>query len=762
MGLDLLLGNGQGVACTKKLKRSNAYATPANLILNKKPPSLSRTMHTFIQYVNKFPLTTDIRKSGALSILHGTKRPLYPNRKKPYKYMERPVRIGDRYCIKDVEGKLYDIEAFIKEESLKPVKNFIDNILLPSYGQPVKYTILRTADEVEQALKSFLALGRPISMDIETSGLDPYTSVICGIGMTSSASGGVYIPLAHYPDVTHRMLIDNDEDNNYALPDKAKTTKLIQEYMGKIPFVGHNMKFEYKMFKVNYNVDIQIEHCTMLGEYIIDERLKYRYNLGASVKERFPEIPTWKESKEFLKMILYLPPSKVGRYCVRDCAYTYLLYLNQLAYIHKYVKRLYYEIDLPYTKCAADAELHGFELDEQYIETLSNELLNLKNNAEAEIKKLAGADFDVASPQQLQKVLFDKMGFEVIKTTKTGRSTDKRTLEKLRDKTNHPIFQQILDFRLYSKLQSTYTTAYLEQKNKVTGRLHPSFMLTTTVTGRISCTDPNLQNIPKNASSLIRKMFLAPKGHVLIFSDYSGQETRILAALSRDLNLIRAYNPCFKCDRVANCPKNQGVATKDLPPECHEQDLHSMVAKILYPDIIKDTPVWEIKENKDKKIKRCRSLSKAITFALCYGSSAIGIADTTGMTVEEAEALQNLYFQKFPNVKKAIREAHESAVNNGYVIDLAGRYRHMTKLAIPHSKDNPNSPFYKKPYLDDEGWVKGVKKGMYGGISSELRQAQNFPMQGTAASMTKEASVCLRRRFKEMKHRPQLVGFIHD
>ena len=759
MALSSLLGDSK-----LKIKRPPPKRAEIDPIVKKdKPPSISREMSTFIKYVNKFPPIKDIHKSGAFTILHGVKRPLHRNMTKPYLYPERPVKINGKYYIRDKFKDLYALESIINPKSLPAVKNFIDNAVLPSFGKPVKYTILRTDEEVEAALKSFKALNRPISMDIETSGLDPYTSRICGIGLASSASGGVYIPLVHVKDNSSEMLLTNNpEDHNYTLPHQGKTTKLIKEHFGSIPFIGHNMKFEYGMFKVNYNVDVNIAHCTMLGEYIIDERLKFRYGLGASVKERFPETPSWKESKEFITNIMILPPSMVGRYCVRDCAYTYLLYLNQLAYIHKYVKRLYYEIDLPYTKCAAEAELHGFELDEEYINTLSDELLGLKQEAEREILKLAGHDLDVASPQQLQKVLFDEMDMPVLKTTKTGKSTDKKTLERLRDRTHNPICQQILNYRLYSKLQSTYTTAYLDQINPVTGRLHPSFMLTTTVTGRISCVDPNLQNIPKNASSLIRKMFLAPKDHVLIFSDYSGQETRVLAALSGDLNLIRAYNPCFKCPDVDSCPKKKGVAEKDLPLKCHEQDLHSMVAKILYPDILKDIPVWEIKGNKDKKVKRCRSLSKAITFALCYGSSAMGIADTTGMSVEEAEALQELYFKKFPRVKEAIRRAHTFAIEHGYVIDLAGRYRHLTKLAIPFDKDDPECPFYKEPTLSDDGWVTGVKKGQYGGISGELRQSQNFPMQGTAASMTKEASVCLRRRFKKMKHRPQLVGFIHD
>ena len=721
---------------------------------------LSMSMERFFKYVNTYPLDSDLRKSAAFSLLNPIKRPLYAKHTRPYIYPERLMVVKDKVILRDSDYNSYSLENFVDENKFDRVSDFVKNILAVTYGKEPKYTIIRTAEEAEQALKSFLALGRPISMDIETSGLDPYTSRICGVGLSSSASGGVYIPLVHIK--TKELLSNDPEDNNYTMPDSGKMTKLIREYMPKIPFIGHNMKFEYGMFKINYNIEIDIAHCTMLGEYAIDERLKRRYSLGASVGERFREVMKWKESKDFIKNIINLPPSRVGRYCVRDVCFTYLLYMAQLAYIHKYVKRVYYEIDLPYTYCASEAELHGFELDKEYVLTLADKLNADRDEQAEKIYEIVGHECDIASNQKLQQVLYDEMKFPVIKTTKTGKSTDKATLGKLLYMTKNPIFQHILDWRTYAKLASTYTTAYFDHINPITNRIHPSYMLTTTVTGRISCTNPNLQNIPKNASSLIRRMFLAPKGYILIFADYSGQEIRVLTALSRDENLLKAHNPCRNCNKAGSksCPK----VTKmdEWPKECHPVDVHSLVATKLFKKELAGIPVWEIKGSKDKKVKRCRSLAKSIDFALVYGGGPDGIAEKSGITVEEARALVEEYFKQFPGVRRVIDELHETALSTGQVQDLAGRYRHFIYAAMEPDKDDPASPFWQEPEKTASGFIRGIKKGWYGKVTSELRQAQNFPMQGTAASMTKEASVCMRNRFRQLPHRPSLIGFIHD
>lgn len=732
--------------------------------------TLSKKLRSFINYLNTHSPDDDMTKSAAFTILHGYSRPLEPRRYAMYTFTERFIEKDGKVFLRDKEYNKIPLSLLIKPEHLKSVSAFISNNILPSFNKSVRFTILRTAEEVEKALKYFKSLKRPISMDIETSGLDPYTCDICGIGMASSAAGGVYIPLNHVQvEASKRLLTDDPEAMDYTMPDKGKTVKLLKKYMPDIPVLGHNMKFEYGFYKTVLGIDLNIVHCTMLGEYIIDERLKRRYNLGASVGERFPEVMQWKESKEFIKNIKILSPSMVGRYCVRDCAYTYLLYLAQYAYINKYFKRLYYEVDLPYLKCAADAELHGFELDEEYIEGLSDKLLSMQEELDALIYKEAGHEFDIDSVQQLQKVLYDEMQFPKIKTTKTGVSTDRGTLQALSKMTKHPIFQLILDRRGTKKLQSTYTLGYLSQINPITNRLHTSYMLTTTVTGRISCTNPNLQNIPKNASSLIRKMFKAPEGSILIFADYNGQEVRVLTALSRDEGLIKAHNPCYKCSKfnTKECPK---IAKTELPMECHPVDIHSYVATRVFPDVLAGLAPWEIKEisdkpnktEKEKQIKVCRSRAKAVTFALTYGSTVQGIAEKQGMTVDEAQALVDEYFRQFPGVKETIEKLHAFAIEHGYIEDMAGRRRRFRYLGIEPDKNDNASPFYMPLTKQDNGFMRGIKKGYYGKVSGELRQTQNFPMQGTSASMTKEASVILRREFSKMPSKPCIIGFIHD
>lgn len=753
---DMLPGKKGGKASQKEpITISSGVDTREKLDLK----SVSLKMRKFIKYVNDNKLNSELRRSAAFTILHGYERPLNPRRYKPYAYQERFIERRGEICLRDTKFNTCPIKMFIKEEHQAEVDAFIRNNILSSFGAPVLAKVARNVEQVEKALKHFVKQNRPISLDIETNGLDPYTSQICGVGLSCSAAGGVYIPLHHVKaEHIEKMLTSDPEDHDYTMPDKEETIKLLQKYLPMMKFIGHNMKFEYSMFKVILGIDLNIAHCTMLGEYMMDERLKYRYNLGASVSEHFPEIPNWKESKDFILNIQYLPPNRVGRYCVRDCAYTYLLYLVQYAYLNKYVPRVFNEIEIPYIKCAAEAELHGFELDEEYIQELSNVLIAQKEAVDQEIYKAAGKEFDIDSVQQLQQVLYKEMKYPVIKTTRTGISTDRDTLDKLLKRTNDEIFQHILDHRTYQKLSSTYTTGYLEQLNEITGRLHPSFMLTTTVTGRISCTNPNLQNIPNNASDLIRKMFMAPKDHVLIFADYGGQEVRVLAALSEDENLIRAYNPCYKCEKAgkADCPKEKGI--KKLPAECRQMDIHSLVASKVFADQIGNTPVWEIKT----KFKRLRSMAKAVTFALCYGSTVAGIANKQGITIEEAQKIVDDYFEQFPRVKEAIEKIHKHALEHGYTKDMAGRYRRYKYLGKEADNKDAESPFWRDPYFHADGHVVGVKKGWYSKISAELRQAQNYPMQGTSASMTKEAAVKLRERFLQMISRPNLVGYIHD
>lgn len=262
---------------------------------------------------------------------------------------------------------------------------------------------------------------------------------------------------------------------------------------------------------------------------------------------------------------------------------------------------------------------------------------------------------------------------------------------------------------------------------------------------------------------------MAPKGYVLIFADYSGQEVRVLTALSRDEGLIKAHNPCYKCDKFnkKSCPK---VAGKELPVECKPIDIHSYVASKVFPDILAGIPVWQIKEicDKDNKtdaekiIKKCRARAKAVTFALTYGSTVQGIADKQDMTVDEAQALVDEYFKQFPGVKIAIDKMHEFAIEHGYIQDMAGRRRRFQYLGIAPDNNDNAAPLYAPIKKQDNGFMSGIKKGFYGKISGELRQTQNFPMQGTSASMTKEASIYLREHFNKMQSRPSIVGFIHD
>lgn len=662
-----------------------------------------------------------------------------------------------------VQAKEIPKDIFLIKKAYEFITDVIIKAVVTAEGYPVKCIMVYT-DEILNALyENLIKTNKPIVVDIETDGLDPHTNNIIGIGVSIDASKGWYIP-TRKAEFSFATTFGEAIDTTNSIPSFQNILRFVKEILAKKYIIAHNAKFEYSFFKTNYGIEIKICHDTMIGEYILNCSLKDRFSLGISVAERFPKIKTWKEGEDFFKNIKTFPIAKVGTYCVKDCCHTYLLFLAQSQQLLRDFKYITYNIDFPFIKVVAEAELHGFAIDENYLRELNISLLSQIKDLEDEIKAEIKQELNLDSTPQLRELLFTTLNMIPVKYTEKGEaSVDAGSLEKLYKNTENLILKKILDRRTLKKIASTYTLSLIEKRNVVTGHIHPSFKMVNTETGRLACTNPNFQNLPKNASDLIRVAVVAPAGKVLVFADYSGQEVRVLAAASKDENLIRCYNPCFKCQYAndqAKCPK---LNKSNIQPDyCKPVDVHSLVASKIYKDIIKDTPIWEIKS----KFKKERSISKATTFLLCYGGSAETLSVRTGISIDEAVRIFEEYFKLFPGVKHWIRQQYEFALEHGYSQDLLGRRRYYPILNYDPDpmEANPLSPFKNTPRVTNDLKVIGIKSegGYWRSVMSAMRQCQNQPIQGTSAEMTKEGALYIRDRFRKFPFPASVIGFVHD
>lgn len=357
--------------------------------------------------------------------------------------------------------------------------------------------------------------------------------------------------------------------------------------------------------------------------------------------------------------------------------------------------RLYEEIELPLCAVLAQMEATGFSVDRQALygfgQSLNDDIAALQQS----IWALAGEEFNIHSPKQLGVVLFEKLMLPAGKKTKTGWSTNADVLEKLRGK--HPIIEQILDYRMLTKLKSTYADGLLKEIS-ADGRIHTSFQMTVTATGRLSSTEPNLQNIPvrRELGAQIRRMFVAAPGMVLVDADYSQIELRLLAHISGDETMIRAFR--------------------------EGEDIHAVTASQVF-----DVPLSEVTPLQ-------RSRAKAVNFGIVYGISAFSLAQDIGVYQNEAKAYMDSYFAKYHGVREYMRRVVEQAKHDGYVTTLFGRRRDLPEL----------------------------KSSNFNVRSFGERVALNMPIQGTAADIIKAAMVRVSRRVAEEKLAARLILQVHD
>ena len=359
------------------------------------------------------------------------------------------------------------------------------------------------------------------------------------------------------------------------------------------------------------------------------------------------------------------------------------------------MRKLYYDIELPLCEVLAEMEREGFLVDRTALYNYGESMIGTIDQLQQQIWNYAGHEFNINSPKQLGEVLFDELYLPQGKKTKTGWSTSADVLEKLRNK--HPIIQNILDYRTLTKLKSTYADGLLKVID-ADGRIHTNFQMTVTATGRLSSTEPNLQNIPirKEFGSEIRKMFVAAPGNVLVDADYSQIELRLLAHISKDTAMRDAFL--------------SGV------------DFHTATASQVF-----NTPVEEV-------TARQRSNAKAVNFGIVYGISAWSLAGDIGVSTSEAKEYMDAYYEKYPGVHQYMEDIKEKAREDGYVVTLYQRRRYLPEL----------------------------KSSNFNTRSFGERVALNMPIQGTAADIIKLAMVNVANRLKKEKLEGKLILQVHD
>ena len=358
--------------------------------------------------------------------------------------------------------------------------------------------------------------------------------------------------------------------------------------------------------------------------------------------------------------------------------------------------KLFNEIEMPLVEVLAEMQYVGVYADKKEIVKFGNNLSSKIEEFRIDIYNLAGREFNINSPKQLGEILFEELKLPVYKKNKSGYSTDVEVLEKLKDK--HPIIEKILDYRQLVKLNSTYAQGLMSHINEKTGKIHTRFHQTVTATGRLSSTEPNLQNIPTRTDlgKKIRKVFKAEKGKILIDSDYSQIELRVLAHISNDEIMIKAFN--------------------------ENQDIHTICASQIF-----NVPI-------EKVSKQLRSRAKAVNFGIVYGISDFGLSEQTGIDIKEAKKYIEQYLEKYSGIKKYMDNIAEQAKIKGYTETMFGRRRY-----IPEIKSNN--------YM--------VKK--FG-----ERAAMNTPIQGTAADIMKIAMIKVYNRIKAENLKSNIILQIHD
>ena len=550
---------------------------------------------------------------------------------------------------------------------------------------PHEYKLVDNEEEIKK-LCDFLMTFEILSLDTETTSTNAIEAELVGISFSVEENKAFYVPVPANREEALRIV-------NIFKP-LYENEKILK--------VGQNIKYDLEVL-ANYGVTLKGKMFdTMIAHYVIQPELYHNMDYLAEIYLKYKTIhideligPKGKGQKNMRD----LKPEDVYEYAAEDADVTLKLKNILEKEIEKAgVEHLFYEIEMPLMPVLASMEMNGVCLDTDSLKETSEVLTNRLKDIEEKIYELAGQEFNIASPKQVGEILFDKLKIvEKAKKTKTGQYvTNEEVLQGLKHK--HEIVGNILEHRGLKKLLGTYIDALPSLVNKRTGRIHTSFNQTITSTGRLSSSDPNLQNIPVRGEDgkEIRKAFIPEAGCLFFSADYSQIELRVMAHLSDDENMIEAFREGY--------------------------DIHAATAAKIYKEDINEV-------SRDQRTK-----AKRANFGIIYGITVFGLAERLDISRDEAKQLIDGYFETFPKVKEYMETAKETARKNGYVETLFKRRRYLADINSRNAT------------------VRGFAE----------RNAINAPIQGTAADIIKVAMINIYNRFNQEGIRSKMILQVHD
>ena len=550
---------------------------------------------------------------------------------------------------------------------------------------PHNYKLVENQEDLKKLCDYFFTK-QILSLDTETTSTSAIDAELVGLSFAVKEFEAFYVPIPANRE--EALQIVNIFKPLYEDP--------------KILKVGQNLKYDLEVLR-NYGIELKGKMWdTMIAHYLIQPELRHNMDYMAEIYLNYQTIhideligPKGKNQKSMRSLL----PSQVYEYAAEDADITLRLKNKLEPELKKYdCEKLFYEIEMPLMPVLAEMEMNGVCLDTQSLAETSKQFTNRMNEIEARIFELAGQQFNIASPKQVGEILFDKLKIvEKAKKTKTGQYvTSEEVLQQLKNK--HEIVADILEHRGLKKLIGTYIDALPKLINPSTGHIHTSFNQTITATGRLSSSDPNLQNIPIRGEDgkEIRKAFIPEPGCLFFSADYSQIELRVMAHLSQDPQMIEVFR--------------------------EGKDLHAATAANIYKK-----PIAEV--TRDERTK-----SKRANFGIIYGITVFGLAERLDIPRDEAKMLIDGYFQTFPQVHNYMEKSKEVARQQGYVTTLFGRRRYLPDINSHNAT------------------VRGFAE----------RNAINAPIQGTAADIIKVAMIHIFQRFKAEGIKSKMILQVHD
>ena len=552
------------------------------------------------------------------------------------------------------------------------------------------YVCISSKENLKQVIKD-ASKSKVIALDTETTGLDYMDADLVGISLSFKAGEAFYIPLQHQDDSIKQLDLD-------VVLKELKP--LLEDSTNKI--IGQNIKFDRNVL-AKYGVNISsIKNDTMMMSYVLDASAT-RHNLDALSSYYLNyKTSTFEEvAGKGVKQVTFdqVPIEAATNYAAEDADITLRLYEELYPKLEneKSLKKLNEEIEIPLIEVLSDMEQNGAILNSKILNSQSKDLTNRIKKLEKKAYDIAGEEFNLGSTKQLREIFFEKLNYRIIKKTPGGQpSTDEKVLAELAEEYELP--KVLLEHRTLSKLKSTYTDKLPDQISPSTGKVHTSFHQAVTTTGRLSSSDPNLQNIPIRTEDgrRIRHAFEPSVDHNFISADYSQIELRVMAHMSKDSGLLTAFQ--------------------------EGEDVHSKTASEVFNVELEEVTA-DMRRN-----------AKAINFGLIYGISAFGLGKQLGISRNLAAEYMAMYFEKYPGVKEYMESTKELASQNGYVETLFGR----------------------RLYLRDINASNAMRR------QASERAAINAPVQGTAADIMKVAMIKMHKSIKKEGVEAKLILQVHD